>query len=864
MTSRKVSLSAAFAAVLTAALFTCDTVPDYCGTGEVYDPSCEFCFGSRAYPLCSNGKYNPLTNGCDTTSGLIGTRCSDGTVVPSGTPCGGYTLTVAATPEEGGRVTRTYSERTNFAAGEDVILSAIPSSIDFKFVGWAGALASGGEVASYTMKGNNPQIAIVAMFKSTVKGRLITEAFPKAAGETTRDPEKDIYDGGDNVTVRAAAKSGYLFSGWSGVAGADASKNPLTIRMDSSRTLVAMFEPAVHKLETKVTPSDGGAVFINGNAVAGNAAQDVGADISILALEADGYRFKEWRGTPSSAVEFVDKNSISTTVKLKSESVAAEITAVFERGASVWGGVTQAVICTLTVDANPSGVGGVTLSPNGGIYTAGTRVTATAAFASGYIFNGWTGSAAAYMNDQSANPAMTTAMGGRQTLTANYLLQSGGGGSKDTVYTITFDANWTGGTVTPSSGTTNTSGYLVANLPEPTRSGYEFIGWYTDAVDGDWITAGTAGTKFSGNATIYAHWKEETPVATTYTITFNANGGSVSPASGTTNTSGYLTSLPTPSRSGYTFDGWYTSSSGGTSVTATSYKFSSSITIYAHWKEETPVAKTYTLKLESSPAAGGTTVQGKYTGIEGGTDVDITATAASGYTFEKWTVSGGGGTIANSTSASTTVRVNGDVTVTAYFTQNGTGGGGSGTFVDGRDGKTYKKVTIGGQTWMGENLNYQPSTGNSWCYNGKDENCAKYGRLYTWKAAMDGSSSSTLNPSGVKGVCPTGWHLPSSKEWDGLVGAAGGYSTAGKKLKSTSGWNSNGNGTDDYGFSALPGGDRGSDGSFYDAGRYGSWWTATEGSESDAYYRGMGYDYDFVYEGSIVKSIGFSVRCVQD
>ncbi len=154
---------------------------------------------------------------------------------------------------------------------------------------------------------------------------------------------------------------------------------------------------------------------------------------------------------------------------------------------------------------------------------------------------------------------------------------------------------------------------------------------------------------------------------------------------------------------------------------------------------------------------------------------------------------------------------------------------------------------------MGENLNYQPSTGNSWCYSGSVDNCVKYGRLYDW---------STANT-----VCPVGWHLPSRQEWGDLAKAAGGTGdygasgTAGKKLKSTSGWNSNG--TDDFGFSALPGGTRGSGGSFYNAGFDGNWWTATEYSESNAYYRVMYYN-DDVYENNVDKSYGFSVRCAQD
>jgi uncharacterized protein (TIGR02145 family) len=92
----------------------------------------------------------------------------------------------------------------------------------------------------------------------------------------------------------------------------------------------------------------------------------------------------------------------------------------------------------------------------------------------------------------------------------------------------------------------------------------------------------------------------------------------------------------------------------------------------------------------------------------------------------------------------------------------------------------------------------------------------------------------------------------------------GGYRTAGTKLKATSGWYSNGNGTDEFGFSALPGGRGRSGGSFGFVGRYGDWWSANEGSSSDAYYRLMYYNLDYAYWGSYDKSGLRSVRCVQD
>jgi len=179
-----------------------------------------------------------------------------------------------------------------------------------------------------------------------------------------------------------------------------------------------------------------------------------------------------------------------------------------------------------------------------------------------------------------------------------------------------------------------------------------------------------------------------------------------------------------------------------------------------------------------------------------------------------------------------------------------------GTFTDGRDGQKYKTVKIGNQTWMAENLNYRTESG-SWCYENSADSCTKYGRLYDWHTA--------------KTVCPAGWKLPDTADWRKLVTTAGGPETAGKKLKSKSGWNWNndnnvsGNGTDDYGFAALPGGSRYRAGGFGIAGRDGDWWTATEIDGSDACRRFMSYHDDYVDEDGNTednKSDGYSVRCL--
>jgi uncharacterized protein (TIGR02145 family) len=136
-----------------------------------------------------------------------------------------------------------------------------------------------------------------------------------------------------------------------------------------------------------------------------------------------------------------------------------------------------------------------------------------------------------------------------------------------------------------------------------------------------------------------------------------------------------------------------------------------------------------------------------------------------------------------------------------------------GTLTDGRDGKRYKTCVIDGKTWMAENLNYQ--TDGSLCYDNDNSNCNKYGRLYNWTEALT--------------VCPPGWRLPSHEDWVGLATTVGGFDVAGKKLKAKNGWDEYGNGTDDYGFSALPGGkgsSRGVDGEyrFSEGGTYAAWW----------------------------------------
>jgi len=169
-------------------------------------------------------------------------------------------------------------------------------------------------------------------------------------------------------------------------------------------------------------------------------------------------------------------------------------------------------------------------------------------------------------------------------------------------------------------------------------------------------------------------------------------------------------------------------------------------------------------------------------------------------------------------------------------------------FTDPRDGKTYKTVTIGKQTWMAENLNYEAE--GSKFYNDDPANGEKYGLLYDWETAMK--------------VCPPGWHLPSNKEWHYLANFAGGDEIAGEKLKATDGWNDSDDSTDDYGFSALPGGVYSYDG-FRNAGSSGYWWSSSEGSSDWAYDWVMINCRPNVFcNHNTAKDNLLSVRCLQD
>lgn len=154
------------------------------------------------------------------------------------------------------------------------------------------------------------------------------------------------------------------------------------------------------------------------------------------------------------------------------------------------------------------------------------------------------------------------------------------------------------------------------------------------------------------------------------------------------------------------------------------------------------------------------------------------------------------------------------------------------------------------EEWKRADANKWPA----WCYYDNDPaNGSIYGKLYNWYAVND-----------PRGLAPEGWHVPTDAEWTKLSDGLGGSTFAGGKMKSSSGWDANGNGTNTSRFSGRPGGYRVSSGTFNFRGAGGDWWTATAPTTGVAWDRYLEHSDDEMYRYFKAKGCGFSVRCVRN
>ena len=432
------------------------------------------------------------------------------------------------------------------------------------------------------------------------------------------------------VTLTAkAAPTGYDFVGWYEGSNLVSTSLSFAVTLTANRTLVAKYKIKSYIVNATSEDTNKGTVSLAGQTV------EHGANATVVATPKPAYNFAGWyNGTTK-----VYSNASYTFAVTANISLTAKFT----------------IKTFTTTTANSTGG---TASVNKSSVEYGGSAIWTATPSTGYNFSKWS-------NGSTINPMTVSRITANTHITPVFVLKS---------YTVTWNPN--GGTVDPTS-TTKTHGSTLGTLPTPTRAAdaqytYTFKGWFTAATGGTQVSASTTVT---GNVTYYAQW---TANIRSYTATFNGNGGGTPSPSTITKTYGSeLGTLPTCSRTGYTFLGWYTASSGGTKISSTT-KITGTVTYYAQWS-----INSYTLTYNVN---GGNAVSPASKSVQYGSAYGTLPTPTKSsdaeytYAFAGWYTSASGGTqvTANTTmgAGNTTIYAHWTANIRSYTaTFNGNGGG---------------------------------------------------------------------------------------------------------------------------------------------------------------------------------------------
>jgi len=505
----------------------------------------------------------------------------------------------------------TYKDITGTDA-EHVTLGTLPSNPTrdyYTFVGWfmVPDATDGAKVTSSTTFNRTTTV-----FAGWELSSPVTITFNPTGGTVSPTSAK-TGEGGKLASLPTPAKDGAIFSHWSLVYDDASTEKEVTTDMPFSvnTEIYAQWAPAV-KLD-----ANGGTIAGMPDAIA----IGEGGKIKTSSLPKVGK--KDYYN--DSLVGWYTAETGG--VKVTASTVFSENTTIYARWKPV----------DFTIDYNLDG-GTDPTPPNPATYTIETATfTLKPPTKAGNEFDGWTGS-----NGTAKQLSVTIEKGNKEN--KNYKANW-----KAVQYTITFDPK--GGTISETAKTAKTAsgtGKLTSSLPLSTLTDYYLEGWFTAA--GEKVE--TNKTVFSGDATVSAKWTR------TYTVTFNANGGSVSPASSKTGSGGKLASLPTPTRSNALFDGWYTAEKGGIKVTKDDVYAKDAI-LYAHWTTSYTVVflepnnGMLTAKVNSVPINSGDTVSF-------GRSVAFTAIPNEGYKVSGWT--SGGSSVSGNTSTNYTLT---GVTVSA-------------------------------------------------------------------------------------------------------------------------------------------------------------------------------------------------------
>jgi uncharacterized repeat protein (TIGR02543 family) len=530
----------------------------------------------------------------------------------------------------------------------------------------------------------------ISALTTNSSGTTITNVGDCSIGSSATGGVKEgTYYRDTQVTLTAkAAPTGYDFVGWYEGSNLVSTSLSFAVTLTANRTLVAKYKIKSYTVNATSEDTNKGTVSLAGQTV------EHGANATVVATPKPAYNFAGWyNGTTK-----VSSNASYTFAVTANISLTAKFT----------------IKTFTTTTANSTGG---TASVNKSSVEYGGSAIWTATPSTGYNFSKWS-------NGSTINPMTVSKITANTHITPVFVLKS---------YTVTWNPN--GGSVSPTS-ITKTHGSTLGELPTPTRAAdaqytYTFKGWFTAATGGTQISASTTVT---GNVTYYAQW---TANIRSYTATFNGNGGGTPSPSTITKTYGSeLGTLPTCSRTGYTFLGWYTASSGGTKISSTT-KITGTVTYYAQWS-----INSYTLTYDVN---GGNAVSPASKSIQYGSAYGTlptptrASTAQYSYTFAGWYTAATGGT---QVTANTTMGA-GNTTIYAHWTA------------------TTRSYTIGYQTTYGS-LN---RTSQSVAYGSKGSctltmpsNDAQYTYTFRgWYTAANGGgtkvgSSLTLETPSVTGA----------------------------------------------------------------------------------------------------------------
>ena len=471
----------------------------------------------------------------------------------------------------------------------------------------------------------------ISALTTNSSGTTITNVGDCSIGASATGGVKEgTYYRDTQVTLTAkAAPTGYDFVGWYEGSNLVSTSLSFSVTLTANRTLVAKYKIKSYTVNATSEDINKGTVSPAGQTV------EHGANATVVATPKAAYNFAGWyNGTTK-----VSSNASYTFAVTANISLTAKFT----------------IKTFTTTTANSTGG---TASVNKSSVEYGGSAIWTATPSTGYNFSKWS-------NGSTANPLTVSNITANTHITPVFVLKS---------YTVTWNPN--GGSVSPTS-TTKTHGSTLGTLPTPTRAAdvqytYTFKGWFTAATGGTQVSASTTVTR---NVTYYAQW---TATPRSYTATFNGNGGGTPSPSTITKTYGSeLGTLPTCSRTGYTFLGWYTASSGGTKISSTT-KITGTVTYYAQWS-----INNYTLTYDVN---GGNAVSPASKSVQYGSAYGTlptptrASTAQYSYTFAGWYTAATGGTqvTANTTmgAGNTTIYAHWTATTRSYTaTFNGNGGG---------------------------------------------------------------------------------------------------------------------------------------------------------------------------------------------